>query len=71
MNLPKLEYFHSLYARAEQAATNTFESIVAKRGTGKETGNVQMVVNIFNGFLEIERWDLVLIFNPKRRLACQ
>ena len=40
---------------------NALESIIAKRGTGKKTGNVQMMVNIINGLLEIQGWNLVSI----------
>ena len=40
---------------------NAFESIITKRGSGEKTGNVEMVVNIFNGIGEVEGWNLVSI----------
>jgi hypothetical protein len=41
------------------ALKNAGESIIAKRGIGKESGDMGMVVNIFNGFLEVKRRYLV------------
>ena len=40
---------------------NAFKGIIAKRGSGEKTSDVEMVVNIFNGIGEIEGWDLVSI----------
>ena len=54
----------NLAGNAAGVFKNAFKGIITEWGTGKKTGNVEMVINIFNGFFEIEGWDLVGIGKP-------
>jgi predicted NodU family carbamoyl transferase len=51
----------NLAGNAARVFKDTFEGIVREGRTGKKTSDVEVVVNIINGLLEIERRDLVRV----------